>query len=82
MVKKPKADLSKSKPPKEPVLEDGIHLLTLQECADYCRVHYHTFYKWVQDGVGPPIKQFTKQCIRVPKTDFIAWLNQGDHNRV
>lgn len=67
----------KSKPVKDSVLNEDVQFLTLEECAKYLRVHYHTLYGWVQNGKGPPIRQFTKQCIRVPKKAFFEWAEKG-----
>jgi excisionase family DNA binding protein len=63
----------KSKSIKESILKDDVDFLTLEECANYLRVHYMTFYTWVQENKGPPIRRFSRQCIRVPKKSFLEW---------
>ena len=67
-----------SKTVKDSVLKDDVHYLTLQECADYLRVHYMTLYKWIQKGEGPPIKHFGKRSIRIPKAAFLSWASNKE----
>jgi excisionase family DNA binding protein len=65
--------LKKSKTVKESVLKDDVAFLTVEECADYLRIHYITLYKWIRENKGPPVKHFSRQSIRVPKKSFLEW---------
>lgn len=70
----------KSKAVKDSVLKDDVDFLTLEECANYLRVHYKTFYSWIQSNKGPPVRRFTQQSIRVPKKSFFDWVeNRSKH---
>ena len=69
-----KKSLRTTKTVQESVLKDGIDFLTIEECANYLRVHYMTFYTWIQENKGPPVRRFTRQCIRVPKQPFLDWV--------
>jgi excisionase family DNA binding protein len=65
--------LKKSKSMKESILKDDVDFLTVEECANYLRIHYITLYKWIRANKGPPVRHFSRQSIRIPKKSFLRW---------
>ena len=65
-------------------MKNGSHealddtFLTPKEAAAYMRVSMLTFYRYLKkprSKGGPPVRRFGRNCIRLPKAQFIEWAN-------
>ena len=52
------------------------HFITIKEAAAYVGVNENTFYQWAQKPPskgGPPVRRFGKNCLRLPRDQFLHW---------
>ena len=59
-------------------LDDSFY--TPKEAAAYLRVSMLTFYKYLRkprSKGGPPVRRFGRNCIRLPREQFIKWAKAG-----
>jgi hypothetical protein len=54
------------------------HFFTIKEAAAYIGISDKTFRRYLKkpfEKGGPPRRRITKQCVRIPIEQFIAWAN-------
>ena len=57
-----------------------VDFLTCKEAAYLLRVHINSFYVMMRRKGGPPVIKLSHACARIPKQEFIKWMENRKLN--
>jgi excisionase family DNA binding protein len=61
---------------------ESVELLTPKEAARFLRVATRSFYEMMNRKGGPPVIKLSRTRARIPKTEFMQWLEAKKTNGV
>lgn len=59
---------------------DAVELLTPKEAARFLRMATRSFYEMMNRKGGPPVIKLTRNSARIPKDEFMRWLESRKLN--
>jgi hypothetical protein len=60
---------------------NGQQFLVAKEAAGIARVHVQTLYRWLRHPdkkQRPPVRRFSRNCLRFPADKFMEWKRERD----
>jgi len=61
---------------------NSVELLTPKEAARFLRVATKSFYEMMNRKGGPPVIKLSRTSARIPKDEFMQWLENKKLNGV
>ncbi len=59
---------------------DSVDFLTCKEAAHFLRINVNSFYQMMRRKGGPPVIKLSHASARVPKNEFMKWLESKKIN--
>jgi predicted DNA-binding transcriptional regulator AlpA len=59
---------------------DSVEFFTCKEAARFLRLDIDVFYRMMRRKGGPPVIKLSQRCARIPKHEFMEWLESRKMN--